>query len=465
MTHEILTSVLASVGREAARDDEVTIRGGDPVLDTPFRVAEAAAAVLAGCGVEVADLWEMRTGRRQSVGIDVSAAAAALISFLHLRGSSPGDLLRLNPPTVGLFEAKGGDWIHLHGGFPHLHTGTLSLLGCADDRDSIAGAVATWDAQALEDALADRRLCAARVRSAREWAEHPQGRALAAKPLIEIRRIGDAPPAPLPGFPTGGSTIPQRPLSGLRVLDLTRVLAGPTCGRTLAEHGADVLRIGAPHLPSIQPFVVDTGHGKLSAHLDLREPEDAETLRALVRDAHVFSRGYRQGALEQHGFAVEDLAELRPGIVVVSINCYGHEGPWAQRAGWEQLAQSTSGIAVEQGAPGPPRLVPAAPTDYITGYLGALGVLAALARQWREGGSYEVRVSLTRSAMWLLELDRAAGEASGVGAEVLEKYSIETETAEGVIGHLGPILELSETPPRWSRPTVALGTHSAVWPD
>jgi crotonobetainyl-CoA:carnitine CoA-transferase CaiB-like acyl-CoA transferase len=452
---ELLESLLSSAGREARDTDIVQVRGADPVYDTRFRIGEAAAAVLAACGLAVSDLWEAQTGRSQHVGIDVEAAAAALLSFAHLRGEAAIAPRRGALSTTALFPAKDG-WVHLHGGFPHLHEGTLSLLGCSGDPEEVARAVAGWEAQALEDALAERGLCGARVRTASEWAGHAQAVALAGKPVVEIERIGDSPPEPLPG---GG-----RPLAGVRVLDLTRVLAGPTCGRTLAEHGADVMRIHGPHLPFIPPFATDTGHGKLSAALDLRSEPDIEKLRGLVRDGDVFSRGYRKGALDRRGFSAPALADLRPGIIVVSINCYGHEGPWAGRGGWEQLAQTVTGIAAEQGGLESPRLLPAAATDYITGYLGAFGALVALERRAREGGSYEVRVSLARSAMWLLASERVDGTASGLDAEALAARMTSTDVEGGTIQHLAPVLELSETPPRWERPTVALGTHAPVWP-
>ena len=460
MTQALLDSILEGVGHAPADPGEVDLRGSDPILDTAYPIGEAAAAVLAACGVAVSDLWELRTGRRQRVGIDVFGAAAALLSFAHLRGAGDsGEALRRLPnPTTALYEARHGQWIHLHGGFPHLHEGTLRVLGCGDGAGPVTAAVAGWDAQALEDALAEQRLCGARVRTAKEWADHPQGLALASQPLVEVRQIGDSEPEPLP------VRAAPRPLAGVRVLDLTRVLAGPTCGRTLAEHGADVMRIHAPHLPSIPPFVVDTGHGKLSTELDLRAPDQAQTLRDLVRDADVLSRGYRQGALEKHGLGIEALAALRPGIVVVSINCYGHEGPWSGRGGWEQLAQSVTGVAAEHGSPGAPRLLPAAATDYTTGYLAALGALVALARRWREGGSYEVRVSLARSGMWLQEGGRVSGAAAGLAPDRLETYLTTTQTPTGAITHLGPVLEMSETPPRWARPSVPLGTHAPVWP-
>lgn len=454
--HAALEAVLQSVGREPADSDHLDIVGADPVLPTRFPIGGAASGVLGACGLAASDLWKLRTGRSQRVSIDVRAAAAALLSFAHLRGNVGTELRRRVLTTTALYPAKDG-WVHLHGGFPHLHDGLLALLGCGEEREQVAAAVASWDAQALEDAIAERALCGARVRTRDEWAVHPQGLALSRKPLVEIVRRGDAPPEELsPG---------DRPLSGLRVLDLTRVLAGPTCGRTLAEHGADVLRIHAPHLPFIEPFAIDTGHGKLSTHLDLRQAADADTLRTLVQQSDVLAKGYRQGALAKRGFSVEELMALRPGIVVVSINCYGHDGPWAARGGWEQLAQTVTGIAAEEGGPTSPRVLPAAATDYMTGYLAAFGAMIALARRAREGGSFEVRVSLARTAMWLAEGERVEGEAAGIDADALAGWMTSTQLAQGVVQHLAPVLAMSETPPRWARPTVPLGTHPPRWPD
>ena len=454
----LLGEVLLPIRAGGVPRGEVVFRGGDPVFATRLRIGEAAAAVLSACGVAVNDLWELRTGRRQSVEIEVRAAAAALISFAFLRGAQPdAGLVRDAGPMTALYPAKGGEWVHLHGGFPHLRDGLLDLLGCQNEPASIGAAVARFDAQALEDAIAERNLCGARVREASEWASHPQGRALAAQPLVEIRRVGDAPAEALPPG--------DRPLSGLRVLDLTRVLAGPTCARALAEHGADVMRVHAAHLPSVPPFVVDTGHGKLSTELDLRVPEEAERFRSLVREGDVVSRGYRAGALEKLGFGLEELVALRPGLVCVAINCYGHEGPWRERAGWEQLAQTVTGIAAEQGGRETPGLLPAAATDYTTGYLAALGALVALQRRAREGGSWEVRVSLARTGMWLLGQSRVDGTPGFLNDELLEPYFATTKTAAGPVRHLGPVLGLSETPARWARPTVPLGSHPPIWPD
>lgn len=452
----LVDSLLKPLRGAGAPADESCVIGADPVLPTRLRIGEAAAAALAAVGVAVSDLHELRTGRRQRATIEVRAAAAALLSFVHLRGRGDAELVRNTPHTTAIYPARGGAFVHLHGGFPHLRDGLLALLGCDDTPESIAAAVASRDAGELEDEIAARRLCGARVRSAKEWAEHPQGAALAATPLVEIRRIGDAPSEPLPPG--------ERPLSGTRVLDWTRVLAGPTCGRTLAEHGADVMRLHAGHLPTIHPFVVDTGHGKLQTTLDLRSESGSEAFRRLLRESDVLSRGYRADALSRLGFDDERLLRERPGLIIVSINCYGHEGPWSERAGWEQLAQTVSGMALEQGGDGPPCLVPAAATDYTTGYLAALGALTALHRRATEGGSYEVRVSLARTAAWLLDLPRIDGAPTGFDAGYLAPYMQETATANGSIGHLGPVLRMSETPTRWARPTAPLGAHPPEWP-
>lgn len=441
-------------------------------LPTHFRVAEASAAAIAACGTAAAELWRLKTATRQTVSVDMRGAEASLTSFFHLRLNGKNIPVRaIEVPSTGLFETRGGQWIHLHGGFPHFHDGTLKLLGCNEERAAIADAVRRWDADALEDALAEAGQCGAVARSAEAWAAHPQGQATAGRPLVEVTKIADSPPEPV-----GGG---DRPLSGLRVLDLTRVLAGPTCARTLAEHGAEVLRIGASSLPSIEPFVMDTGHGKRAAYLDLERPTDLAQLHALVQGADILSQGYRTDALDRFGLSPEACAVARPGLVFVSVNCYGHEGPWRDRRGWEQLAQATTGIAVQQGAPNGPTLIPAAVCDYTTGYLAAFGALIALIRRVHDGGSYSVRVSLCGTASWIHALGltdqpmpqtdhRPPGtiqRGSYFSEADIEALSVETDTHWGRMRHLAPIVQLSQTPARWEQPCVPLGTDPPRWRD
>jgi crotonobetainyl-CoA:carnitine CoA-transferase CaiB-like acyl-CoA transferase len=250
-------------------------------------------------------------------------------------------------------------------------------------------------------------------------------------------------------------------LDGLRVLDLTRVLAGPTNGRTLAEHGAEVLLVNSPHLDNVPMFVMDTSHGKRSTYLDLNQADDLARLRQLAGDADVFSQGYRGGALERRGLGPQDLAALRPGIINVTINCYGDVGPWRLRAGWEQMAQTVSGIAAVQGEPDHPALIVAAACDYTTGYLAALGTMAALWRRAREGGSYQVRVSLCQTAGWFTQAPAVERQSTGFGD--LPSYLTESETAFGHLQHLAPVAQLSATPGHWTLPTTPLGSHEAAW--
>jgi len=241
------------------------------------------------------------------------------------------------------------------------------------------------------------------------------------------------------------------------------VLAGPACGRTLAAHGADVLLVNSPSLPNVPPFVLDTSHGKRSAFVDLGTDDGRQALTSLVGDADVFAQGYRGGALERKGFGVDDVMAARPGIIYVTINCYGDVGPWRNRPGWEQLAQSVSGIAAVQGGEGPPERIPAAACDYTTGYLAALGTMAALARRATEGGSYLVQASLCQTAGWIVGQGARCDAAAATGLGGVTGWMVESDTAEGRLRHLGPVVEMSSTPPRWERPSPPLGADQAVW--
>src|SRR6202521_3288577 len=463
--HDALRSILPVAGwpvdqaEERARSVEIT-GGADPVLPTPFRIGETSAAALAATGLAAADLWELRGGRRQEVAVDLRQATASLRSGHYLKMEKT-DVSRERNPVMGMYPAKNGRWSYIHANFPNHRAAALSVLGCAEDREEVKKAVAKWDALELEEAIIAAKGAGGMVRSMAEWAQHPQGGAIASLPVMEIIKIGDAPVEKLPDG--------DRPLSGVRVLDLTRVLAGPTCARTLAEHGADVLKITAAHLPNIGYQEYDTGHGKLSAHLALREAKDVETLRGLVREADVFSQGYRPGTLGTRGFSPEALAKLRPGIVFVSLCAFSHVGPWASRRGFDTVVQTVSGITSRQGelfpgaTPGP-QFYPVSAIDYLTGYLMAFGAMVALARRAREGGSWLVRISLAQTGRWLVGRGQVPEtELKDVPKEFtpaeLERWSMVSDTPVGRLHHLGPVVRLSETPPRWARPTVPLGYH------
>jgi crotonobetainyl-CoA:carnitine CoA-transferase CaiB-like acyl-CoA transferase len=447
-----------AAGGDGAALARVTLTGADPLVPTDFKIGTAAAAVIAAAGLAAAELWRLRTGRAQSVAVDGRAAVAAFRSERYLRVN--GDPAGRRDPLFGFYQAGDGRWIQIHSNMPHHREGALRLLGCDSTREAVAAAVGKWTAETLEDALAAASVPTGMVRSRDEWQAHPQGRAVAALPLLEIAKIGQSPPEPAGAGP--------RPLSAVRVLDLTRVIAGPVCGRTLAAFGADVMLVTAPHLPSLPDLVIDTGLGKLAASLDLRRPDDADRLRALVRSSDVFCQSYRPGALASHDFAPEDVARLRPGIVYVTLSAFGHTGPWRARRGFETLIQSVSGMAHEQGRAlglDRPHHLPAQVVDHGTGYLAAFGALVALARRAREGGSYLVRVSLAQTGWWVDGLGRVDGRrTSDIGLEDVPDLIAEMDSPFGSLRHVRPAAQLSETPAFWSRPPVPLGTHEPAWP-
>ncbi len=468
MTRDALSTLTPIAGWDEKRAGEVEFSGdADPILPTPFRIVETAAASLAAVGLAVSDIWKLRTGRSQEVGIDVRQATASLRSsrYMTMEGKS---IAAERHPLMGVYPAKNGRWSYLHCNFPNHRAVALSVLGVErEDNDAVRKAVSKWDALELEEAIIAAGGAGGMVRSMDEWAHHPQSAAVASLPLLEITQIGDSPPEPLPDG--------DRPLSGIKVLDLTRVLAGPTCARTLAEHGADVLKITAPHLASIGSQEFDTGHGKLSAHLDLRQNQDLEALRDLIRQADIFSQGYRPGTLAGRGLSPHDLAALRPGIIYVSLSAFGRVGPWAARRGFDTVVQTVSGITARQGElfpgsePGP-QFYPVSAIDYLTGYLMAFGALLALARRATEGGSWLVSISLAQTGRWLVgrgqvSEDQLRDVPEDFTSEEIASWSTFSDLSIGRVSHLAPVLQLSETRPHWSRPAVPLGHHEPVWPE
>jgi hypothetical protein len=299
------------------------------------------------------------------------------------------------------------------------------------------------------------------MRSFDQWSELPQSKALAALPTISIEKIGDAAPKRWPGG--------DRPLAGIRVLDLSRVIAGPVAGRTLAVHGADVLLVSGPELPAIPWLTIDTGRGKLTSFVELKSEQGRGALRDLLAQADIFSQGYRPHAVAALGFSPQDAARINPGVVYVSLSAYGHEGPWADRRGFDSLVQTTTGFNHAEGqAAGStgPKELPAQMLDHATGYLMAFGAMMAKARQSREGGSWHVRVSLAQTGRWLWNLGRVA---DGFTTEDLKGETV-TPFVEEVPSGFGPLRAvshsavLSKTPASWARPAMPLGSHPAQWP-
>ena len=276
----VLVALLRLAGLDETMLSDIALTGAEPALPSSFAVGTAAQAAIAATALAAARLWRLGAGRRQRVSVDMRDAAIEFRSerYLRVEGKYPAD----DPDRLsGLYRCGDGRWVRLHTSLPHHYRGMLGLLRSADDRAAVQRALDHWEGEALEAAAADAGLVAAACRTFAEWNRHPQGRAITALPLLSIEQIGDAPPEAL--------SAAARPLAGIRVLDLTRIIAGPVCGRALAVHGADVLLVGASHLPSLRPLVVDTGRGKLSAFIDLREARGREAL-AVLAGPPTFSR-------------------------------------------------------------------------------------------------------------------------------------------------------------------------------
>ena len=460
ISRQVLADIWRTAGHPAAALEAIDLSGAEPVLPSSFAVGTAAQTTIAAAALAAGELWRLRTGRRQGIRVDMRDAAIEFRSdrYLLLDGTPFADHW---DRIAGLYRCGDGRWVRLHTNMPHHRSGMLALLGCDYDRAAVQRALDGWSAEALETAAAEAGLVATASRTFAEWDRHAQGRAVAALPLFAIERIGDAAPKPLPPA--------ARPLAGIRVLDLTRVIAGPVCGRALAAHGADVLLVSAAHLPAMEHLVVDTGRGKLSTFIDLRDAEGRETFAALLRDADVLVQGYRPGAIAAFGFGPDDAARIRPGIVYVSLCAYGHEGPWAGRHGFDSLVQNANGLnAAEAEAAGAdrPLPLPAQAIDHATGYLMAFAAMSALARRAEQGGSWHVRASLAQTGHWLRGLGRIDGlTCPDPGVDQVRDRLEDSASGFGRLTAVRHAAHMEETPPRWVRPSVALGTHAPAWPD
>jgi crotonobetainyl-CoA:carnitine CoA-transferase CaiB-like acyl-CoA transferase len=459
-SHAALSELWRLGGGDAEALARVVLTGADPVLPSSFRIGAAAQASIAAAGLAAAEFHRQRGGRVQRVSVDMRHAAIEFRSerYMRINGTAPASFW---DPLAGLYTTGDGRRVRLHTNFPHHRAAVLALLGCPPERAAVQRHLLAWRAVEFETAAAERGAVVAAMRSRAEWEAHPQAQALASIPVLQIEKIADAPPQPLWRGP--------RPLSGLRVLDLTRIIAGPVAGRALAGHGADVMLISAPQLPFVDWLVKDTGRGKLSAFVDLKTPQGRARLAELLSQADLFLQAYRPGALDALGFGPTQVADLRPGIVYGSLCAYGHVGPWAQRRGYDSLVQTATGFNQAEGeAAGVEggKELPCQALDHATGYLLAFGALMARARQAREGGSFLVRVSLAATARWIWHLGRVA---HGLAQEDpgLDDVQDLLQIHASAFGELRGVCHaaiLSDTPAAWDRPAVGLGTHPPEWP-
>jgi crotonobetainyl-CoA:carnitine CoA-transferase CaiB-like acyl-CoA transferase len=457
---DALTRLWAELGHDPVALAQVDLTGSEPVLPSSFAVGAAMQASVAASALAAAEIWRARTGKAQRVGVDMRAAGIAARSERYFTVDG-GPAPELWDKIAGAYQCGDGRYVRLHTNFPHHRDGVLKILDCAYDKAAVANALLGWKAFDFEDAAAQAGLVVTAMRTFAEWDAHPQGQAVSCLPVLSVERIGDG---PAPQWPQG-----DRPLAGIKVLDLTRIIAGPVCTLTLAAHGADVMLVTSPNLPSVAPLVIDTGRSKLSTHIDLHDAAGRKAFEALLREADVVVQGYRPGGLAALGYGPQDVARIRPGIVYVTLSAYGHEGPWSGRRGFDSLVQTASGFnATESEAAGEsaPKPLPAQVLDHATGYLLAYATMNALLRRSREGESWHVRAALAQTGFWLRSLGRVDG---GLRARDPTRDDVRdcVEESDSGFGRLSAVRHpatMSETPPRWARPSVPLGTHPPVWP-
>ncbi|MGW2524561.1 CoA transferase [Streptomyces sp. NPDC001617] len=442
--------------------------GGDPALlprvstvvregalEARLPVRELARACVAACALAAAELGARRAGLAEAPGVrvDDGAVATAFHSERQL-------LVDGRPPVtfapLSRFWRTNDGWVRTHANYPHHRARLLSVLKASEDVAAVGAALAERSSSEVEEAVYAAGGLAVALRTPKEWAAHEQAAEVARRPLVERERLDSARALVL--APIDGA--PLLPAAGLRVLDLTRVLAGPVATRTLALLGADVLRVDAPRLPELPDQHADTGFGKRSALLDLTT--DRRALEELLAAADVVVTGYRPGSLDRFGLSPEALAERRPGVVVAQVSAWGAYGPWGERRGFDSLVQVASGIAALEGSVERPGVLPAQALDHGTGYLLAAAVLRAVTEQADEGGSRFVRLALARTAEWLVYgvEQNAPGELSYDGPE---PWLAETDSALGRLRYALSPVSFAGGPGDWARPPVPWGSDPARW--
>ncbi|KAK7048113.1 CoA-transferase family III domain-containing protein [Favolaschia claudopus] len=386
-------------------------------INSSFKLGSVAQTAIGLSGLSAAQFHHLRTGIDQEVNVDARHAVLEFHSeaWHTVDGELPGGIW---DTIAGLYQTRDG-YVRIHTNFPHHRAGILSILNLPNvpeiTRDSVQSALNTWNAVEFETEAAARVMCATAMRSFEVWSQHPHAKQLDGVPPVRIVKIGDAPKREV-----SSDSRFARPLDGIRVLDLSRVLAGPVAGRTLAAHGADVLLVTSPHLPSLPTLDVDTSRGKRTTQLDLISPHELEKLKRLASTADVFLQAYRPGGLAAKGFGPTELAALRPGIVSANLTAWGWQGPWKDRRGFDSLVQTATGFNVAEAAayaeftgdqhPLKPRPLPMQALDHAAGYLLAFGINAALCKTVTEGGSWEVQVSLAAVGQWIKSFGRVTPE-------------------------------------------------------
>jgi crotonobetainyl-CoA:carnitine CoA-transferase CaiB-like acyl-CoA transferase len=442
----------------------VSFAGRDPIVPSPHRLGACIAVPLMAGAVAAVAFHRHRGGLAQDLHLDLRQAVHTINpgAFWHptLNGeTAPHPLILDNPFLVAPYRTADGRWVMATAVFPHLAARWCRFLDVPPDTARVAAAIASWDAFELEEKANAAGLPICIVRTPAEWLAHEQGALLDGQPVIGLERIGDAPAQDF-----GPS---ERPFDDIRVLSFTHAVAGPTVGRTLAEHGADVLGATRPNDFEHEHIYAEANVGSRSTYVNLDTPTGKERAAMLLAEADVVVNNHRLGSLECRGLDPRDLADRHPGLVYVSVNCYGASGPWAGRGGFDMNGSAASGLMTIEGSVTDPRFpITFLINDYITGYLGAIGAIAALVKRTTDGGSWHVTVNLTKTAMWCGSLGLVDPALAGCDEEhsLREPVPYDVPSPLGDVHMLAPPVRYSQTPSRWPDPIlVPRGSSRAEW--
>jgi crotonobetainyl-CoA:carnitine CoA-transferase CaiB-like acyl-CoA transferase len=430
----------------------VTGAGGQ--LPSRFAVEDIAIACVGAALLAAGNLRQTRGGRAGTAVVDRGQVAAAVRSerYFQLAGRPAG----LGFATLSRFFQASDGWVRTHANYPWHRRALLEALDASEDVEAVAAAIRRRAARDVETLVVRAGGVAAAVRTREEWDRHPQGRAVAAQPLATATRVGDAPPRTRP---TGSG-----PASGVRVLDLTRVIAGPVATRFLGALGADVLRLDPPRLPDVTPGApADSLLGKRSAWLDASSPPGRAALHTLLDEADVLVCGYRTGALDRLGLDAPALTAAHPGLVVVVLNAWGHVGPWAGRRGFDSLVQAASGIAAGESPDGrAPGALPCQLLDHGTGYLMAAAALDGLQCQAEQGGTHFRYLSLAQTASWLMSAGRHVLSRPAEPDDAAA-WMVDMESRDGQVRAVAPPGRLDGEALRWPPVVSRYGADEPVW--
>lgn len=460
-TEATFAGVWSALGGAPEALETMTFTGDGPGLPSAFKVGLAAQVTEGASGLMAAEAWRVRTGQRQQASVDREAASIGFRSerHAHVVGVEPEYIW---DDISGHYRCGDGRWVQLHCNYAHHMAGTTAAFHAQVSRPGMQKALDAMSGLEAEAVLIEHGLPGGMMRTVEEWRAHPAGQALDGSSLAEFAKVGDAAPRPW-------SPDPKRPLAGIKVLDMTRVIAGPVCGRTLAAFGAEVLRLTPPRYPDRGPLALDTGAGKRNAMVNVKTPEGMAVFKRLVQEADIIVQGNRPGALDAAGVGPDAVMAINPAIVSVTLCAFGYTGPWAGRRGFDSIVQTVSGIADAGGraaglADGAPKSLPAQALDHGCGYLMAASAISALIRQREEGGAWRVRSALAWTGRWLEGLGRQdAINAPEPSAAAIKAHFVDEQGPYGHVRRIGMATVLSQTPPHWVMPAAPLDAHAAKW--